>query len=127
MGHSSSAILDVYFTMNDRRAQTAMNGLCFHSDKSRKCREQGRYWFNRCLANNVIRDFHRRVKQAGIETAGKNLTVHTLRKCCLQNWADSLPMNTVKELAGHSDIETTNCCDSTVDEMNTPERSGQNW
>jgi integrase len=34
MGHSSSAILDMYFTMNDRQAQAAMNGLKFHSDKT---------------------------------------------------------------------------------------------
>ena len=34
MGHSSSAILDMYFTMNDRQAQAAMNGLSFHSDKT---------------------------------------------------------------------------------------------
>ena len=48
---------------------------------------------------------------------GKNLTVHILRKCCLKNWANSLPMNAVQKLAGHSDIETTTCFDSTVDEM----------
>jgi site-specific recombinase XerD len=34
MGHSSSAILDMYFTMNDRQAQAAMNGLSFLSDKT---------------------------------------------------------------------------------------------
>jgi hypothetical protein len=33
MGHSSSAILDMYFTMNDRYAQTAMNSLSFNSGK----------------------------------------------------------------------------------------------
>jgi integrase len=65
----------------------------------------------------AIRDFHRLVKEAGIETEGKNLTVHILRKCCIQNWANSLPMNVVKELAGHVDIETTNRFYSTVDEM----------
>jgi protein-tyrosine-phosphatase len=48
--------------------------------------EQGRDWFNRCLANNLIRNLHKRVKQAGIETAGENMSVHTLLKCCLQNW-----------------------------------------
>jgi integrase len=86
------------------------------SDKWKQCREQGKDWFNRNLANNTITNFHRWVKQAGIDTAGKKLTVHTLRKCCLQNWANSLPMNVVKELAGHSDIETTNRFYSTVDE-----------
>ena len=32
MGHSSSAILDLYFTMNDRHSQAAMNSLGFCSD-----------------------------------------------------------------------------------------------
>jgi len=34
MGRSSSAILDMYFTMNDRQAQAAINGLSFNSDKT---------------------------------------------------------------------------------------------
>jgi integrase len=34
MGHSSSAILDIYFTMNDRQAQAAMNSLSFNSEKA---------------------------------------------------------------------------------------------
>lgn len=63
----------------------------------------------RCLLHQILNvsfntDFHRRVKQAGIDMAGKKLTVHVLRKCCIQNWANSLPMNVIKELAGHSDI-----------------------
>jgi len=33
MGHSSSAILDMYFTMNDRQAQAAMNSLSFTIEK----------------------------------------------------------------------------------------------
>jgi len=32
MGHSSSAILDLYFTMNDRHSQMAMNSLSFSSE-----------------------------------------------------------------------------------------------
>lgn len=32
-----------------------------------------------------------------------------------------MPIKVVKELAGHSDIETTNCCDSTVDETHLTE------
>ena len=32
MGHSSSAILDLYFTMNDRYSQMAMNSLSFSSE-----------------------------------------------------------------------------------------------
>jgi hypothetical protein len=46
---------------------------------------------SRCLLHQILNvsfntDFHRRVKQAGIETKGKNLTVHIMRKPCLQNW-----------------------------------------
>jgi hypothetical protein len=33
MGRSSSTILDMYFTMNDRYAQAAMNSLSFNSGK----------------------------------------------------------------------------------------------
>lgn len=33
MGHSSSAILDMYFTMNGRQAHRAMNSLSFNSEK----------------------------------------------------------------------------------------------
>ena len=35
------------------------------------------------------------------------MTIHTLRKSGGQNWADHLPMNVVKELMGHSKVETT--------------------
>ncbi|UCF07093.1 MAG: site-specific integrase [bacterium] len=48
----------------------------------------------------------RHCKRAGIKPVGK-FTIHTLRKCCGQNWADHLPMNVVKELMGHSNISTT--------------------
>jgi integrase/recombinase XerD len=38
MGHSSSAILDMYFTMNDRHSQNAMNSLSFSSGENMKNR-----------------------------------------------------------------------------------------
>jgi integrase/recombinase XerD len=38
MGHSSSAILDMYFTMNDRHSQNAMNSLSFSSSEKMKNR-----------------------------------------------------------------------------------------
>jgi integrase len=54
--------------------------------------------------------------RAGIKPAGK-LTVHTLRKCCGQNWADAgLPINVVQKLMGHSKPETTLEFYSQVDE-----------
>lgn len=86
-------------------------------DKWQKCCEQKRPWFNRYWSNNIIRNFHRRVLWAGIETNGKELTVHVLRKCCGQNWANDLPMNVVKEFMGHSSMETTEKFYSTVDDV----------
>jgi integrase len=84
-------------------------------DKWEKCQKEGRPWLNRYWSNNVIRNFHRRVKWAGIEPGNKELTVHVLRKCCGQNWANTLPMNVVKEFMGHSSIDTTEKFYSTVD------------
>jgi len=75
-------------------------------EKWKKVRKAGLPWKNRYVINNVLRNFKRRIKRAGIKPVGK-LTVHTLRKCCGQNWADYLPMNVVKELMGHSNIATT--------------------
>ncbi len=68
--------------------------------------EQGKPWKNRYLVNNVLKKFKKYYKRAGIKPVGK-FTVHTLRKCAGQNWADYLPMNVVKELMGHSNISTT--------------------
>jgi len=77
-------------------------------------RKVGLPWRNRYVVNNVLRNFKSHVKRAGIQPIGK-FTVHTLRKCCGQNWADYLPMNVVKELMGHSNISTTAEFYSTVD------------
>lgn len=74
--------------------------------KWQRLRKQGRPWRNRYMVNNVLREFKRHFKRAGIKPVGK-LTIHTLRKSCGQNWADHLPMNVVKELMGHSSIATT--------------------
>jgi integrase len=74
--------------------------------KWQKIRKAGLPWKNRYVVNNVLRNFKAHVKRAGIKPVGK-FTVHTLRKCCGQNWADNLPMNVVKEFMGHSDISTT--------------------
>ena len=63
-------------------------------------------WKNRYMINNVLRNFQSHVRRAGIKPVGK-FTIHTLRKCCGQNWADHLPMNVIKEFLGHSNISTT--------------------
>ena len=41
MGHSSSAILDMYLTMNDRQAQAAMNTISFESETPESRTKQG--------------------------------------------------------------------------------------
>lgn len=69
-------------------------------------RKEGKPWRNRYMINNILRNFRSHCKRAGIKPVGK-FTVHTLRKCAGQNWADYLPMNVVKELMGHSNIATT--------------------
>jgi integrase len=74
--------------------------------KWQKLQNQRKPWRNRYMVNNVLREFKRHSKHAGIRPVG-SLTVHTLRKSCGQNWADHLPMNVVKELMGHSKAETT--------------------
>lgn len=82
-----------------------------------KCRASGLPWYNRYYANNALRDFKKRLKRAGIKQGSKTLTIHTLRKCCCQNWVDGgLPITTVKELMGHADIATTQKYYCTVDE-----------
>lgn len=81
-----------------------------------QCQKTGQPWLIRYWANNIPRNFNKRVKRSGIDTVGKKLTVHVLRKCCMQNWQNYLPMNVVKNLAGHSNIETTEKFYSTVDE-----------
>ena len=63
-------------------------------------------WKNRYVINNVLRNFKGHVKRAGLKPIGK-FTVHTLRKCTGQNWADYLSMNVVKALMDHSNISTT--------------------
>jgi len=74
--------------------------------KWQKLQEQKKSWLNDYMINNVLRNFKARYKRAGIKPVGE-LTVHTLRKCAGQNWADYMPINVVKEWMGHSDISTT--------------------
>jgi integrase len=83
--------------------------------KWRKCRSEGGTWNPRWMMNHVRREFLIHVKRAEIKPNG-SFTVHTLRKCCAQNWADYLPANVVKFYMGHSSIETTNRYYSIVDE-----------
>jgi len=72
----------------------------------KKYQEQKRPWTNQVMAYDMLTNFKRHVKKAKIEPNGQ-LAIHTLRKSCLQTWADNLPPNVTKELAGHSSLETT--------------------
>jgi integrase len=72
-------------------------------------RAAGRPWKNQDMTNNINRDLNRHLGRAGVvvpETEA--FSFHTLRKSCIQNWADArLPMHVVRELAGHESITTT--------------------
>ena len=85
-------------------------------DKWQQCREQNKSWDDRNWENNALRNFKRRTRQAGINAQGKKLTIHILRKCYTQLLRGNVPDNVVKELLGHSNIETTDRFYSTVDE-----------
>lgn len=63
-------------------------------------------WKPRFMLNDLNATFKKHVKRAGIKPTPE-LTFHTLRKSCCQNWADHLPMNVTKEFMGHADIMTT--------------------
>lgn len=70
-------------------------------------KSQKRTWENKALVNNVQREFNRHVVKAGIEHTDP-LTLHTLRKSCIKNWADRvLNPRVTQELAGHKDLKTT--------------------
>ena len=83
--------------------------------KWKQCQQTGKAWSYRYWAYNIPRNFNLRIKWAGIKTDGKKLTVHILRKCCIQNWQNDLPMTYVMYLAGHADTTTTERYYSTVD------------
>lgn len=91
----------VPFILNDRRRTEQIK------IKWQWCQENDRPWENAFWSNNTLRDYKRRVRHAGIDTQGLVPTMHDIRKACITNWARALPMNTVRELAGHSNIQTT--------------------
>ena len=58
---------------------------------------------SRDLVNNILRRFKTICRRAGIGP----FTIHDLRRSCITNWARQLPIHVVQQLAGHSDITTT--------------------
>lgn len=55
------------------------------------------------LVNNQLRRFKTLCQQAGVGP----FSIHDLRRSCITNWAQRLPIHVVQQLAGHSDIQTT--------------------
>lgn len=75
--------------------------------KWQKYNQEKRSWQNRDIANNTLTNFKRHIRWAEIEPTGV-LSIHTLRKSCIQNWADHINNpEVVRTLAGHADLKTT--------------------
>ena len=75
--------------------------------KWQKYKSQGRAWRNQDMSNNTNRELERHLKHAGIEPE-EPLSIHTLRKSCIQNWANNITNPKVTQrLAGHADLKTT--------------------
>lgn len=55
------------------------------------------------LVNNVLRRFKTICRKACVGL----YSIHDLRRSCITNWAKNLPIHVVQQLAGHSDIRTT--------------------
>ena len=65
-------------------------------------------WENNMLYNNLLRNFKRHCRRAGITTDNR-LMIHGLRKSFATNLSNSgqVPAHTLQKLMGHSDIKTT--------------------
>ncbi|UCE58282.1 MAG: site-specific integrase [Phycisphaerales bacterium] len=66
-------------------------------------RKTGEWAEGQAVLNNVTKNFQRRAGKAGVT----DVTIHDLRRSCITHWARKLAVPIVKELAGHSDINTT--------------------
>jgi len=89
-----------YVVLNDSQYQTVLV-------KWKRFVKQGRPWRNRDMQNNSLTTFKRHIKWTGIQPKG-TLSIHTLRKSCIQNWANNITNpEVVRVLAGHSDLQTT--------------------
>jgi len=66
-------------------------------------RSTGLWKPNSELINNLMRDLTTIICRAKVDA----FTLHDLRRSCITNWAKSLPIQVVQQLAGHSNIETT--------------------
>jgi len=65
--------------------------------------EQGKWRSGRDLVNNLLRRFQTLCRKVEVEP----YTLHDLRRSCITNWARSVPMHVVQQMAGHSEMRTT--------------------
>ena len=72
-------------------------------DYYRRQVQAGRWWAGRDLVNNLLRRFKTICGRADI----RPYTLHDMRRSCITNWAGHLPIHVVQQLAGHSDMRTT--------------------
>jgi hypothetical protein len=55
------------------------------------------------LVNNLLLRFKTICRRPAVGP----ITIHDLRRSCITNWAQHLPIHVVQQLAGRSDIKTT--------------------
>jgi integrase len=72
-------------------------------DYYRRQVERGRWREGQDLLNNLLKRFKTICRKAGIGS----YTLHDMRRTCLTNWAGHLPIHVVQQLAGHSNMRTT--------------------
>ena len=72
-------------------------------DYYRQMAMDGKWRAGQDLVNNLLRRFQTLCQRAGVGP----YTLHDLRRSCITNWAKRLPIHVVQQLAGHSDIQTT--------------------
>ena len=65
--------------------------------------ERGRWREGQDLLNNLLKRFQGLCRRAD----SFPYTFHDLRRTCITNWAGKLPIHVVQQLAGHSDMRTT--------------------
>jgi integrase len=69
----------------------------------REATDSGRWRPGQHLMNNMLRRFKTICHRADVGP----ITIHDLRRSCITNWAQHLPIHVVQQLAGHSSIKTT--------------------
>lgn len=110
--HTINILIDLktyYEATNEETPYVLLNKQKFETviTKWRAYQQQNRDWRNQDIVNNTNRELERHLRHAGIEL-DEPLSIHILRKSCIQNWANNNPNPKVTQrLAGHADLKTT--------------------